>query len=40
MPANHSVFKSPESEKQFMEVYEAVLNLWNVPHEALDVRTL
>jgi len=22
-----------------MDVYEAVLNLWNVPHEALDVRT-
>ena len=34
-----SIFKTPESERQFMAVYEAVLDLWPVPFEPLDVPT-
>jgi hypothetical protein len=34
-----SIFKALELEKQYMGVYEAVLGLWSVPHEALDVAT-
>jgi pimeloyl-ACP methyl ester carboxylesterase len=34
-----SLFKTPDHEKQFMDTYEAVLGLWSVPHEALDVST-
>ncbi len=36
---SNSLFKTPVLEKQYMDVYDAVLNLWNVPHEALDVPT-
>ena len=39
MSVNTSIFKTPESEKQFLDVYEAVLGLWPVPHEPLDVPT-
>jgi len=34
-----SIFKSPELEKQYMEAYQAVLDLWNIPHTALDIST-
>jgi pimeloyl-ACP methyl ester carboxylesterase len=34
-----SIFKTPELERQYMAAYEAVLALWPVPHEALDVQT-
>jgi pimeloyl-ACP methyl ester carboxylesterase len=39
MPSDHSIFKTPDLEKQYMAVYESVLDLWKVPHEAVDVRT-
>ena len=37
---NHSlIFKTPELEAEYMVTYEAVLSLWPVPHEPLDVPT-
>jgi pimeloyl-ACP methyl ester carboxylesterase len=39
MPTESSIFKTPELERQFMQTYEAVLGLWEVPHEALDIPT-
>jgi pimeloyl-ACP methyl ester carboxylesterase len=39
MNVNHSIFKSIALEKQYMAVYQAVLDLWKVSHEALDVST-
>lgn len=39
MNAVKSLFKTPGLEKQYLEVYESVLGLWNVAHEDLDVRT-
>jgi hypothetical protein len=39
MPLEKPLFKTPELEKQYMEIYEAVLGLWKVPQEAPDVRT-
>jgi hypothetical protein len=34
-----SIFKTPELEAEYMAAYEAVLSLWPVPHEPLDVVT-
>lgn len=34
-----SIFKTPELEKQYLDLYEAVLALWPVPFESLDVST-
>ena len=39
MNANYSIFKTIDLEKQYMAVYQAILDLWNVPHEAVDVPT-
>lgn len=39
MPAEPSIFKTPELERQFMQTYEAVLGLWEVAHAALDIPT-
>jgi pimeloyl-ACP methyl ester carboxylesterase len=39
MSVNASIFKTAESETQYMDAYEAVLGLWSVPHEPLDVPT-
>jgi pimeloyl-ACP methyl ester carboxylesterase len=39
MSGDNSIFKTPDLEKQFMQAYQAVLDLWPVPHEALDVST-
>ncbi len=39
MQTKVSIFKTPELEKQYMAAYEAVLALWPVPVEALDVPT-
>jgi pimeloyl-ACP methyl ester carboxylesterase len=33
------LFKTPELEKQYLTAYDAVLALWPVPHEALDIPT-
>ncbi len=34
-----SIFKSTSLEKQYLDIYEAVLGLWPVPHEPIDVST-
>jgi pimeloyl-ACP methyl ester carboxylesterase len=39
MPVNNSIFKSPEFEKQYLELYETVLARWDVPAESLDIAT-
>jgi pimeloyl-ACP methyl ester carboxylesterase len=39
MPESTSIFKTSELEKQYMAAYEAVLALWPVPYEPLDVPT-
>jgi pimeloyl-ACP methyl ester carboxylesterase len=39
MPTESSLFKTPELERQFMQTYEAVLGLWQVPNAALDIPT-
>jgi pimeloyl-ACP methyl ester carboxylesterase len=39
MPAPISIFKTPELEKQYFEAYEAVLTLWSVSYEPMDVPT-
>jgi pimeloyl-ACP methyl ester carboxylesterase len=39
MQTKVSIFKSSELEKQYMAAYEAVLALWPVPVEAVDVPT-
>ena len=39
MPTKRSLFKTPALEKQYMELYDAILALWNVPYKALDVHT-
>jgi hypothetical protein len=31
------IFKTPEFEHQYMATYEAVLKLWPVPHETMDI---
>jgi pimeloyl-ACP methyl ester carboxylesterase len=36
---NNPIFKSPELEDQYMKVYQAVLDLWPVPYEPMDVPT-
>jgi pimeloyl-ACP methyl ester carboxylesterase len=39
MPSDRSIFKSLELEKQYMELYDAVLAQWNVPVEPVDIET-
>jgi len=39
MISNNSIFKTPEAEKQYFELYETVLARWNVPTESLDIKT-
>jgi len=39
MPTNCSIFRTPESGKQYLELYEIVLAQWNVPTESLDITT-
>jgi pimeloyl-ACP methyl ester carboxylesterase len=39
MSTTISLFKTPELESQFLAAYEAALDLWPVPSEALDVPT-
>ena len=39
MPSDRSIFKSLELEKQYMELYDAVLAQWNVPVESVDIKT-
>jgi pimeloyl-ACP methyl ester carboxylesterase len=39
MSTDKSLFKTPDLAKQYLEVYDSVLGLWNVPHEDLEVRT-
>lgn len=39
MPANNSIFKTPEFEKQYFELYETVLTKWNITTESLDIAT-
>jgi len=39
MPTNHSIFKTPEFEKQYLELYETVLAKWDIPTEPLDITT-
>ena len=39
MQTKVSIFKTPELEEQYMAAYEAVLALWPVPVDALDVPT-
>jgi pimeloyl-ACP methyl ester carboxylesterase len=39
MPTNNPIFKSAELEKQFYELYEAVLDMWPKPVDQLDVST-
>lgn len=39
MDTNNSIFKTPDLEKQYMNLYETVLSLWTLPHQALDVTT-
>lgn len=34
-----SLFKTPESESQYMAAYKAVLSLWPVSSEPLDIQT-
>jgi pimeloyl-ACP methyl ester carboxylesterase len=34
-----SIFKSTSLEKQYLDAYEAVLGLWPVPHEPIDIST-
>ncbi len=34
-----SLFKSPEAEAQYLASYRALLDLWSVEHEALDINT-
>jgi pimeloyl-ACP methyl ester carboxylesterase len=34
-----SIFKTPEAEKLYLAAYEAVLALWPVPSDPLDVPT-
>ena len=38
MISNNSIFKTPDAEKQYLELYETVLAKWNVPTESLDVK--
>jgi len=35
----NSIFKTPEAEKQYFELYETVLARWNVPTESIDIKT-
>ena len=35
----NTIFKTPESEKQYFELYENLLARWNVKTEALDLKT-
>lgn len=37
MPANNTIFRTSEHEKQYFELYETVLAKWNVPTESLDI---
>ena len=39
MPDKISVFRSSEGEAQYMLAYEAVLNLWPIPVDSLDIPT-
>lgn len=39
MPADNSIFKSYEFEKQYFELYEIILARWNVSVEHLDITT-
>jgi len=39
LETDNSIFKTPDLEKQYMDFYETVLSLWNLPHQALDVTT-
>jgi pimeloyl-ACP methyl ester carboxylesterase len=39
MPSNKSIFKTPELEKQYMQLYDAILSQWNVPIESMDIET-
>ena len=35
----NTIFKTPEFEKQYFELYETLLARWNVPTESLDITT-
>ena len=39
MSPKQSIFTSPEGEATYMAAYEAMFDLWPVPHEAIDVET-
>jgi pimeloyl-ACP methyl ester carboxylesterase len=39
MPSDRSIFKNSAYEKQYMDLYDAVLAQWNVPVEPVDVET-
>ncbi len=39
MPPTESIFKTPEFEKQYFKLYEAILAKWQIPYETLDVPT-
>ena len=39
MPKNLSIFKTPENQAKYMAAYDAVLALWPVPYESLDIPT-
>jgi pimeloyl-ACP methyl ester carboxylesterase len=35
----NTIFKTPESEKQYLDLYDTILAKWNVPAESLDIKT-
>jgi pimeloyl-ACP methyl ester carboxylesterase len=39
LPTNDSIFKTPELENQYMELYETILARWIVPIEFFDITT-
>jgi pimeloyl-ACP methyl ester carboxylesterase len=39
MPSDRSIFKTPEYERLYLELYDAILAQWNVPVEPLDIKT-
>jgi pimeloyl-ACP methyl ester carboxylesterase len=39
MSTRASIFKTPESEKQYMDIYDAILAQWKVPVESLQIST-
>ncbi len=39
MAKEKTLFKSPQGMAKYMEAYDAVLDLWSVPYESLDIST-